>query len=364
MNHPVRTAIIGTGGIANAHAAAIQQNAGRIELVAVMDIDADRANAFGDKYGVPLRFTNVDDLLTVAHPDLVQICTPPKEHTALAIKALEGGAHVWCEKPLCASLTEFDRISEAEARTGRTVSTVFQWRSGAMGKHVYGLLERGELGRPLVGVCNTLWYRDAAYYAVDWRGKWSNELGGVTLGHGIHLIDLYLWLMSAAGAEWESVHAQIATLDHTIEIEDVSLATVRFSSGALGSVVSSVVSPRQETYLRMDFQRGTVEVTGLYHYQNANWRFTTYEKSPIPSETVSAWGSPDSDVPSGHAAALGDVIDSLALGKRPLVSAGESRRILEFITSLYKSAFTGETIRRGSITPDDPFYGALNGETK
>jgi hypothetical protein len=48
-------------------------------------------------------------------------------------------------------------------------------------------------------------------------------------------------------------------------------------------------------------------------------------------------------------------------GERPFLSGGEARRILEFSTSLYKSVFTNQPIRRGSITPGDPFYYALNG---
>jgi hypothetical protein len=47
--------------------------------------------------------------------------------------------------------------------------------------------------------------------------------------------------------------------------------------------------------------------------------------------------------------------------ERPLVSGMESRRILEFIASLYKAAITGQPVQRGSITPEDPFYHSMNG---
>ena len=48
---------------------------------------------------------------------------------------------------------------------------------------------------PLVGVCNTLWYRPDDYYAVPWRGRWETELGGVSMCLGIHLLDLLLFLL-------------------------------------------------------------------------------------------------------------------------------------------------------------------------
>jgi predicted dehydrogenase len=112
-------------------------------------------------------------------PDLVHIVTPPGTHLDLAVKSLEAGAWVYCEKPLVTSLAQFDRIEDAEARTGRYVSTVFQWRFGSAARHLKRLIQAGEMGRPLVGVCQTLWYRGLAYYQLPWRGQWATETGGV-----------------------------------------------------------------------------------------------------------------------------------------------------------------------------------------
>ncbi len=50
------------------------------------------------------------------------------------------------------------------------------------------------------------------------------------MGHGIHAMDLFLWLLG----DWSEVSALTGTLDRDIEVEDVSLAMVRFKSQALG----------------------------------------------------------------------------------------------------------------------------------
>jgi predicted dehydrogenase len=212
------------------------------------------------------------------------------------------------------------------------------------------------MGRPLVGVCQTLWYRDLAYYQVPWRGKWSTEIGGPTVGHGIHLTDLFLWLMG----EWQELQAMTGTLDRPIEVEDVSMALVRFENGALGSITNSVLSPRQETYLRLDFQRSTVEVNALYSYTNANWRFSIPENAPYADE-LARWRTIENDQPGSHASQLALLLDSMERNERPLVSGPEARRILEFIASLYKSASSAQPVQRGSITSDDPYYYAMNG---
>src|SRR5215813_10886338 len=246
-----RVALIGTGAIAVQHMEAIQAAGERVSLVAVADIDEERAATFAGKYDVPVYYKDPQQLLEQTGPDVVMIATPPVSHADLSIRALEAGAFVLCEKPLCRSLNDFDRITAAEERTGRFVTTVFQWRCGSAARHLKTLIENGELGKPLVGTCLTEWYRDTAYYAVPWRGKWATELGGPTVGHGIHLTDLFLWLW----AEWAEVSAMVGTLDRQIEVEDVSMVLIRFENGAMATIVNSVLSPRQETYLRLDFQR-------------------------------------------------------------------------------------------------------------
>jgi predicted dehydrogenase len=362
MTKPYRVVIIGAGDISNAHVSALNAansvTPARVEIVAAADIDEARAQAFCARHNIPRWFSDWNEMLVATQPDLVHIVTPPGSHCEQAIASLEAGAWVYCEKPLVVSLAEFDRISEAEIRTGKYVCTVFQWRFGSAAKHVKRLIASGELGRPLVGVCQTLWYRAESYYQLPWRGKWATETGGVASIMGIHLTDLYLWLMDS---EWQEIRAIVATLDHQIEVEDVALAMVRFENGALGSITSSAVSPRQESYLRLDFQRATVDVTGVYGYTNANWRFALYDGSP-DNDALDQWRAIEQDVASSHTVQVAELLDSMDKNQRPLVSGDEARRIIEFLASLYKSAFTGEAVQRDTIKQGDPFYASMNGK--
>lgn len=357
-----RIAIIGTGSVVSSHLAAVQAMGDRAEVVAAADLDEARVRSVCAEYGIPRWYTNAQDMLAAEQPDLVHIATPPAIHKSLIVDCLEAGAWVLCEKPLCASLAEFDEITRAEERTGRYVSTVFQWRFGSAAKHLKAMIDDGTLGRPLVGVCNTLWYRTQAYFNVAWRGKWATEFGGPTVSHGIHLTDLFLWLWG----DWQEVRAMIGTLERQVEYEDVAMALVRFENGAMGSIVNSVLSPRQESHLRLDFQQSTVEVNTLYRYDNTHWRFTVPDGATLPegiADTPAAarWNSLTDNIRSNHDVQLGEVLYSMARNERPPVSGQEARRILEFIASLYKSALTGQPVLRGEITPDDPFYRATNG---
>ena len=350
---PTRVAIIGTGGIAAAHVAAWDAAGGRVERVAASDIDAGRVRDFARTHGIPRSYTDAETMLAAEQPDLVHICTPPALHFPLIVAALEAGASVLCEKPLCASLRQLDGIVAAEERTGRACVSVVQWRFGSAAKQVAAMIADGQLGRHTVTSCQTTWYRDAAYYAVPWRGTWASELGGVSMGHAIHLIDLMLFL----SAEWSEITAIAETLDRDIEVEDVALGMVRFADHSLASIVSSVLSPRQETRLRLDFQRATVEVVGLYGYGNADWTLTALDGQ---EDALAGW-PPADDIPSGHAAQLADVLDALDAGRRPPAHAAEVRPTLELLTALYKSARTEAPVLRGSIVPGDPFYEHVSG---
>lgn len=357
---PLRTLLVGTGGIARvAHLPALRalEAEGAAELVAAVDVDAAAVEAFCAEYGVPHASTSLPATLAEIAPDLVVLCTPPSVHRGQAETALRAGAWVWCEKPPCPSLADFDAIEAAEsgADAGPYAAIVFQHRFGSGARHVRDLLRSGALGRPLVAHCQTTWYRDEVYYALPWRGRWATEGGGPAMGHGIHQTDLLLDLMGP----WTEVRAMAARLVHDVETEDVSTALVRFADGAVATVVNSVLSPDEVSRVRIDCERATVEVTHLYGHRNADWRIVP--APGVPEETTARWRDFGADEPSSHLAQLRALTADIRAGRRHLTSGSGGRTTLEFITALYKSAFTDTTVRAGDIGPGDPYYTALHG---
>ena len=169
----------------------------------------------------------------------------------------------------------------------------------------------GALGRPLLAICHTTWFRDQGYFEEPWRGRWASEGGGPTLGHGIHQMDLLLHVLG----DWTEVSAVARRQARSIETEDLSLAHVSFASGAAASVVNSVLSPREESYLRFDFERGTVELRHLYGYADQDWRVT-----PAPGcegAVLGAWAARRQGVRSGHQAQFAEVLRALERGEPP-----------------------------------------------
>ncbi|WP_338895087.1 Gfo/Idh/MocA family oxidoreductase [Streptomyces sp. TG1A-60] len=233
-------AIVGAGNIADGcHMPAVQAQNGEASVVAVVDVDRERAKAFAGQWDTPAVHDDLRQMLQEERPDLVIVCTPPVAHREAVVACLDAGAWMWCEKPPTLSVIEYDAVSAHEREGGPYASYVFQHRFGSAARALREQIRTGSLGAPLVGVCHTLWYRDDAYFDVPWRGKWETEGGGPTMGHGIHQMDLMLALMG----EWTEVRAAMGTLARDVETEDVSMAMVRFAGGAMVSMVNSLLSP-------------------------------------------------------------------------------------------------------------------------
>lgn len=339
MTTAYRTAIVGTGAIAEAHSRALHAMPERARLVAAVDVDVPRAKEFARTWDVPSSYASVAELLADGEIDLVHVCTPPRSHLSIALDCLVSGVNVLVEKPPVLSLSELDILIAAERRSSAQVASVFQHRFGSAAVRMRRLAADGVLGRPLVATCHTLWYRDDEYFAAPWRGSWADEGGGPTMGHGIHQFDL---LLSVLGP-WERVTALAARQSRPTETEDVSMAMVTFANGAVASVVNSLVSPRETSTLRFDYEHATVEVEHLYGYRDTDWTVT-----PAPGR-ADVWLS-GVDIPSGHEAQLTAVFDALDRGEPPPVTLQDTRDTMEFVAALYESAFTDKTIHYGQVS--------------
>jgi predicted dehydrogenase len=349
--------VIGAGDISHSHLLAYRSRANRdlAQVVAIADVDEARAKAQAERYGIARTYTSPDDLLHDPEVDAVSICTPPFLHVDLSIAALRAGKHVLTEKPVSPTLAGLDAIAAAERAGGAIFCGVFQHRVGQGAQQVKALIDAGRFGRLRFGLSETLWQRPQSYYDVWWRGTWAQEAGGVSMGHGIHSIDMLAWLMG----EPESLVADASTVKLAIDVEDTSAATVRFRSGAIGQIIVTVNA--QDNRSRMEIfgdELQAVSSEDAYAPTATPFRLSSTDPDVAERARAEATALFPEETKHLHVAMVHDFVRAIIDARRPLVSVDECRRSMELITGMYKSAMTGARVTF-PIAPEDPFYSRI-----
>lgn len=221
-------AVIGIGDISGNHLSAIVDHPA-IDLVAVCDIDPERAEAAAAQWGVP-SFTDVDTMLREVHPDVVHITLPHHLHASVAIAALKAGCHVLTEKPVAESYGAGVELARVARESDRSLGVCFQNRYNDSSQALRRLVDDHSFGSVLSARASVWWHRDASYYtASPWRATWREAGGGVLINQTIHTLDLLCWLLGAP----ESTSGVAANLTHAgiTEVEDTATITMQHPGG-------------------------------------------------------------------------------------------------------------------------------------
>ena len=211
----MKIAIIGLGVIGKVHAEALALLGTPAAMLC--DIDAARAEESRDSFAPDAEiFTDWQEMLVLAKPDVIHVCTPHYLHAPMTIAALEKGVHVLCEKPLCVSESELEAVLRAEEASVATLGVCHQNRYNDVNVFLKEYVQK----RKILGAHGTVaWQRTAEYYAsAAWRGTKAFEGGGALINQALHTLDLLIWLCG----EPQSLVASEAnlTLQGEIEVED------------------------------------------------------------------------------------------------------------------------------------------------
>lgn len=322
----------------------------RFRVLALCDLDEARLAAVGDEFGVERRTARFDDLLAMDDLDIIDICTPPALHVPQTKAVLAAGKHAVCEKPVAASLAEIDGLIATEEQAPGHVMPIFQYRWGTGFRKAQEVVRAGLAGRPLVATIETHWNRDAAYYAVPWRGRFETELGGVLATHALHLHDMMTALMGPIAA----LSAYLATRVNDIAVEDCLAASLALENGALATLSATLGSATDTSRLRFCFEHVSFE-SCREPYRPGDDPWTVDVRDPARAAEIEAVLARVPPVPSRFAGQMADYADSLDAGARPPITLTDARRALELITALYHAHDTGARIAL-PIGADHPKY--------
>ncbi|MEN0021956.1 MAG: Gfo/Idh/MocA family oxidoreductase [Microbacterium sp.] len=326
---PIRLGIIGTGAVAELHLAAIAAT-DAVELVAVCDIDRDRAAAVADRHAARA-WVDYSVMLSEANIDGVIITSPHSLHARMATAAAAAGIAVLVEKPLATTIEDADSIIEACERAGVALATGHVLRFDPPEQKAAAAIASGSLGHPV-----TITHRRTAHYRPADRPAWFFDPvvagGGIAMNVGPHGIDRIQWF---GGGRITEVVADAQTRgDLAVETDVVAL--LRLDSGVTASLslLSAETPYVDETVVVCE--RGSV-------------RFSAAEGAWMADGGPERLLEGPSDLGHAFGRQLVDFADAIREGRPPAVSGEDGRSVLAAILALYRSSSLGGPVATTAV---------------
>src|SRR5690625_370245 len=300
-----RAGIIGAGFMGEVHARAVRVNGG--EVVGVVASSEERSRQAADALLAARAFTSVDEMLASEDVDVVHVCTPNYLHHPLAMRAIEAGKHVVCEKPLATTPQDARAMWEAMEASGRVGAVPFVYRFHPMVREARELVRRGEVGRLVLAHGSYL--QDWLSSAEDDNWRVDPRLGGATRAFGdigSHWCDLLEFVtgdrISAVSARSATGNAERGGSSSAVETEDLMVLQFETAAGVLGNATISQVSPGRKNQLLLEVSGSDATISFNQENPEQLWVGGRGGSQLLvrDPDTLSAAAAPYARVPAGH----------------------------------------------------------------
>jgi predicted dehydrogenase len=273
----------------------------------------------------------------------VLVCTPATSHVALALRALDAGAHVFVEKPLAMSLADVEPLAARAARAGTIVQVGYNLRYHPAFRTMKRLVEGGAVGKVLTGHAEFGLYLGKWWAHRDYRGSYmadARQSGGLVFDVS-HEMDILAWFLGEA-REVMAYGGKLSGLE--IRGVDAVKAVLKMASGALASLHIDCLQPTytrlfslvgEDAALRWDCPRGRLD--------RSLGRLLVYDAKSGRYERVDVEGRAEET----YVEELRDFLRSVESGRPPLVGLREGTAALGVALGIQESIETGRAVRVG-----------------
>jgi len=339
--------IVGCGAIGEFHALSIG-DLPNARLVAGAEPVEARREEFAEKHKCD-GMADFSEMVKRDDVDIVCVCTPSGAHLDPGVAAAKAKKHVICEKPVEVTLERTDQLIKACDDNDVRLGAIFPNRFNELTREIKRAIDAGRFGRLTLGDCYTKWWRSQEYYdSGGWRGTWALDGGGACMNQSIHGIDVLQWFMGPV----DTVMAFSDCLVHErIEVEDTSVAAIRYQSGALGVIqCTTSVFPGEDRTIEIHGDKGTVIMAAgnLLRWDFAEERpgDEDIRKKYMPDAGLEAKTSSDPMAFSyaTHREQIREFIEALDEDRAPFVDGREGRKAIEIIMAIYESSRSGKAV--------------------
>lgn len=307
----IKVAVIGVGFWGRNHAR-VYSEIEDVELVAVCDIDREKAKSIAKRYGCRA-YTDFKEMLLTEKPDAVSVCTPTITHFEITSEVLNRGVHSLTEKPLCSTIEEAEKLRELAQSLGLKLMPGHIERFNPAVRRIKAMIDDGLLGKIILITARRL-------------SRWPERIGdvGVVKDSAIHDVDVMRFLIG----DVESVYAKVGSLRH--RFEDYVEAILHFKCEVTGFVEANWLTPRK---IRSLVVTGS-EATASLDYISQEISIEDSEKVLQPTFK---WEEP-------LMKELKHFVDSVLGREKPLLTAEDGVEALKICEAILKSGYKGERI--------------------
>lgn len=276
-------------------------------------------------------YDSIDAICADESIDFVIVLTPPNARLEITQKLAGAGKSILMEKPVERTTAAAEEIVQICEAAGVKLGIVFQHRVRAASEKLAALIADGALGKLVLAEAAVPWWRDQDYYDEPGRGTYARDGGGVLISQAIHTMDL---MLSLTGPVTEVMAMAHTTPLHAMESEDFVTASMRFTNGAVGSLMASTAHyPGDAESITLHFEKAVAHLqSGVLHL---NWRDGRSEEI---GETASTGGGADpmAFTHAWHQDIIDDFAKALQQDRNPLVTgrtALDVHRLIEAIVT-------------------------------
>ncbi len=336
-----RAALVGCGQMANTWVAYALERADT-EIVAVVDLNADAAQAMLERHGLTCpAFTTLTAALAATQPNLVFDVTIPDAHEAVALEALASGCDVFSEKPLAAGMAAARRIVDAARAHGRTHAVMQNRRYLHAARALKSSLERGDIGTPGL-------YTADFFIGAHFGGFRDAMDSPLLLDMAIHTFDSARFFSRANAVSVHCTEFNPAGSWYTGNA--AAVCTFTLSSGAVFSYRGMWCAEGFPTSWEADWR-----ITGSLG--TARWDGSSAPQLEVltdPAQPGFTRGVARRELPSedtareGHAGCLDEMFTAVLEGRAPETVGSDNAHSLAMVFAALESARTGAVV---SIPP-------------
>ena len=341
----IRIGLIGAGNIAqNAHIPAYLKQKD-VELVAVCDLNENRAKEVAAKYQIKHVPKTIEDLVALDDVDAVSICTWNNAHARAALAAVKAGKHVLCEKPMAMTVAEAQAMRDAAKGTGKVFMLGFVNRFRDDSLLIKTMADAGKFGD--IYFARAGWLRRRGT-PLGWFTDVSKSGGGPVIDIGVHVIDLTWHFMGKPEPVSVSATTHYPLGDYKTKgigrweafdtdnlifnTEDSAAGTIRFANGAsMNFEVSWAVNMKE---------------TGIYSYLFGKKAGASLDPLAFYGEEENYLVDSTPTIGRGDAFAreIRHFLDCIIEGKEPSITADDGVNVQKMLNGIYDSAKAGKEI--------------------